>query len=213
MYSVSPKTSTFNFFLNNSKKLTDFTDFWLVKSWENLTQKSYRLSTVRCSHCTLGNPKKSFSTVLFIHTSDYLRYLTRKQSVIHLPTPPENVTTLTCELQTFSSDWTFAAFFQTLEALKRASFWLSSVALKRTRCDVWQVHTPKGTSIGAAVMQNSRLFPADTLTQPLHRDAEKKNQFSFVYICYHTWQKLVNFFIYIKECISYNSVVFYFGMH
>jgi len=47
--------------------------------------------------------KKSFSTVLFIHTSDYLCYL-RKQPVIHLPTPPENVTTLTCELQNFSSD-------------------------------------------------------------------------------------------------------------
>jgi len=49
----------------------------------------------------LGNPKESFSTVLFIHTSGYLRYLTRKQSVIHLPKPPENVTTLTCELQNF----------------------------------------------------------------------------------------------------------------
>jgi len=43
----------------------------------------------------------SFSTVLFIHISDYLRYLTRKQTVIHLPTPPENVTTITCELQNF----------------------------------------------------------------------------------------------------------------
>jgi len=44
--------------------------------------------------------KKSFSTVLFIHTSDYLCYL-RKQTVIHLPTPTENVTTLTCALQNF----------------------------------------------------------------------------------------------------------------
>jgi len=74
-----------------------------VKSWENLTRKSYRLSTspVRCNYCTLLNRKKSFSTVLFIHTSDYLHYLTRKQSVIHLPTQPENVTTLTCELRNF----------------------------------------------------------------------------------------------------------------
>jgi len=56
---------------------------------------------VRRSHCTLGNPKKSFSTILFICTSDYLRYLTRKQSVMHLPTPPENVTTRTSELQNF----------------------------------------------------------------------------------------------------------------
>jgi len=97
---VSPKTSTF-YFLNNSQKLTDFNDFWQVKSGENLTRKSYRLSIshVRCSHCTLGKSKKSFSTVLFIHTSHYLHYLTRKQSVIHLPTPPENVTTIICELQ------------------------------------------------------------------------------------------------------------------
>jgi len=101
-YTVSQKTSTF-YVLNNCQKLTDFNDFGHVKSWENLTLKSYRLSTspLRCSHCTLGNPKKSFSTVLFIHTSYYLCYLERKHSVIHLPTPPENVTTLTCELQIF----------------------------------------------------------------------------------------------------------------
>jgi len=30
-----------------------------------------------------------------------LRCLKRKQTVTHLPTPPENVTTLTCELQFF----------------------------------------------------------------------------------------------------------------
>jgi len=45
--------------------------------------------------------KKLFSAVLFIHTSDYLHYHRRKQTVIHLLTPPENVTTLTCEMQNF----------------------------------------------------------------------------------------------------------------
>ena len=44
---------------------------------------------------------KSFSTVLLIHTSDYLSYLRRKQTVIHLPTPPKNATAVTCELQNF----------------------------------------------------------------------------------------------------------------
>jgi len=44
---------------------------------------------VYCSHFTLGNPKKSFSTVLFIHSSDCLRYLRRKQTVAPLPTTPE----------------------------------------------------------------------------------------------------------------------------
>jgi len=67
---------------------------------KNLTDLS--TSPVRCSHFTLGNPKKSFLTVLFIHTSDYLRYLRRKQTVIRLPIPSENATTLTCELQNFS---------------------------------------------------------------------------------------------------------------
>jgi len=32
---------------------------------------------------------------------DYLRYLRRKLTIIHLPTPPETVTTPTCELQNF----------------------------------------------------------------------------------------------------------------
>jgi len=41
---------------------------------------------------------KSFSTALFTHTSDYLSYIRRKQTVIQLPTPPENVTTLTYAL-------------------------------------------------------------------------------------------------------------------
>ena len=71
-----------------------------VKIWhENLTDLS--TSPVRCSHFTLGNPKKSFSTVLFIHASDYFCYFRRKQTVIHLPTPSENVTTRNCEMQNF----------------------------------------------------------------------------------------------------------------
>ena len=46
-------------------------------------------SPVYCSHFTLGNPKKLFSTVLFMHTSHYLRHLRRKQTVTPLPTTPE----------------------------------------------------------------------------------------------------------------------------
>jgi len=66
--------------------------------YENLTDCPPRLSDVAT---VPSETPMSFSTVLFIHTSDYLRYLTRKQSVIHLPTPPENVTTLTSELLNF----------------------------------------------------------------------------------------------------------------
>jgi len=84
-YTVSPKPSIF-YLLYSCQKLTDFNDFWHVKSWENLTRKSYRLSTDRCSHCTLGNPKVIFNSL--IHTYFWLfALLTRKQSVIHLPTP------------------------------------------------------------------------------------------------------------------------------
>jgi len=56
-----------------------------------------------------------------------------------MPTRPENVTTLTCELQNFFMSLKFVAFFQALEALKRASCGLSSVALKRTCRDVRQL--------------------------------------------------------------------------
>ena len=58
-------------------------------------------SPVKCSHFTLGNPEKSFSTVLFIRNSDYLCYLWRKRTVIYLPAPPENFTTVTRDLQNF----------------------------------------------------------------------------------------------------------------
>ena len=72
------------------------------KIWhKHLTHLS--TSPVRFSHFSLGNPKKPFSTVLLaswsvhlfldssscdqlIHTSDYLRYLRRKQTATHLPT-------------------------------------------------------------------------------------------------------------------------------
>jgi len=40
----------------------------------------------------------------------------------------------------------------------------------------------------------------------LHRDAENRSQFSFLSSFFHAWQKLVNLFTYIKECISYNAV-------
>jgi len=89
------------------------------KIWhENFADLS--TSPVRCSQFTSGNPKKSFSTVLFIHTSDYLCYLRRKETVIHLHTPLENVTTLTSKLQNFLM-WLKACSF------KRWRFWKEPV--------------------------------------------------------------------------------------
>ena len=66
-------------------------------------QQLVRLPTspVYCSYFTLGNPNKVIITVLFTHTSNYLRYLRRKQTVNFLPTTPENVTALPCKLHKF----------------------------------------------------------------------------------------------------------------
>ena len=68
-------------------------------------------SPVYCSHCTLGNPEKSFFNSIHrpLHTctSAYLRYLRRKQTVTHLPTTPENVTALPCKMHKFTSFFHF----------------------------------------------------------------------------------------------------------
>jgi len=66
-------------FLNNCLKLTNYNDFWCVKSWENLTSIALcnlPTSLVYCSHFTLGNSKKSFFNSI-IHT--YFRLFTLSQ--------------------------------------------------------------------------------------------------------------------------------------
>jgi len=47
-------------FLNNYQKLTDFNNFWLLNPEKILHEHLADLSSlpVRCSHFTLGNPKK-----------------------------------------------------------------------------------------------------------------------------------------------------------
>ena len=66
---------------------------------ENPTDLS--TSPVRGNHFTFGNPKRVIFNSI-IHTYFWLFTLShKKQTVIHLLTPPENVTTLTCELRNF----------------------------------------------------------------------------------------------------------------
>jgi len=55
---------------------------------ENLTSIACTFAHLTCI-LYLGKSKKVILTVLFIHTSDYLRYLRRKQTVTTLPTIPE----------------------------------------------------------------------------------------------------------------------------
>ena len=108
------------------------------KIWhQNLTGLS--TSPVRCSHCTFGNPKKSFVTVLFIHTSDYLRYLTRKKSVVYLPNPTWNVTTLTCELQNFFIWLKFCCVLSNVGGSKKSQLWTFISGSERNR--LWCVAT------------------------------------------------------------------------
>jgi len=110
---------------------------------KNLTWKSYRLSSliVRCSHFTLGNPKSHFSTVLFIHISEYLRYLTRKQSVIYVPTPPENVTTLIYELQNFFIRLNVCCVLSDIGGSEKSQLWIVSGSEKKPAvvCGNWNV--------------------------------------------------------------------------
>jgi len=79
-YTMSPKNVHLLFLITLSE-INQFNDIWHVKSWENLTWKSYRLSTspVRCSHCTLGNPKVIFNSI--IHTYLWLYTLFHKKTI------------------------------------------------------------------------------------------------------------------------------------
>ena len=74
---------------------------------------------------------KRYLQLLFVHTSDYLRYLRRKQTVIHLP-HHLNVS-LHAEVQNvFRLTEGLLQYFQMLMALKRASCGLTLVALQLT---------------------------------------------------------------------------------
>ena len=85
--------------------------------------------------------KSHFFSHYYSHTSNYLRYLKRKQTVIHLSNQPENVTTLTCELQNF--------FYLTevlLRSTKRWRLWVKRASCRRwlwkelvVMCGIWNV--------------------------------------------------------------------------
>jgi len=135
------KTSTF-YLKKLCQKLTDFNDFWHVKFWEDLTWNVTDLSRspVRCSHFTLGNLKKSFSAVLFMHNCDYLCYLRRKNcNPLAHPAWKYHHTNLWIA-KLFRLTEGLLRSFKTLEAVKRASCGLSSVALKPVvTCGNWNV--------------------------------------------------------------------------
>jgi len=83
--------------------------------------------------------KKSFSTVLFIHASDYLCYLRTKQSAIHLPTPPDSVTTLTCKLQNFFIWLKVSCVFSNVGCSEESQLWVVVGGCEKNR--LWCVAT------------------------------------------------------------------------
>jgi len=119
--------------------------------------KILQIVHLRRSHCTLGNKKSHFQLYYsYMYTSDYIHYLTRKQSVVHLPTPPENVTTLTCELQNFSSDWRFVAFFSDVGSAETSQLWVVVGGSEKNR--LWCVATGMSGSSVIAGVQNDHIL-------------------------------------------------------
>jgi len=104
-YTVSQKTPTFYFMNNSVKKQPIFDDFWQVKFWENVTWKSYRLVHLTCQMWPLylgKSPKVIFNSIVQSYILLIIYVISwEKQTVIHLPTLLENVTTLTFELKNF----------------------------------------------------------------------------------------------------------------
>ena len=125
--------------------LTDFNDFWCVKSWEKFDINSLytcppHLYTVTTLPWEI--PKSHFSTVSFVHacTSDYFRYLGRKQTAIPLPTTPKTVTTLPCKMYNFFI-WLKVCYIPpNVGGSEKAGCGLALVALKRTGCDLSLIH-------------------------------------------------------------------------
>jgi len=83
--------------------------------------------------------KKSFSVVIFIYTSDYFRYLRRKQTVIHLTTPPENDTTLTCKMQNFSIWLEVCCVLSNVSGSGKSRLWVGISGSEKNR--LWSVTT------------------------------------------------------------------------
>ena len=103
-YTLCPKKHPPFYFSNNFlKNLPILMIFGVLNPEKIWHQKLVLLPTshIYCSHFTLGNSKSHFSTVLFIRTSDYLRYLRRKQTVTPLPPHLKNVTALPCKMHKF----------------------------------------------------------------------------------------------------------------
>ena len=82
-----------------------------------------------------GESKKSLSTVgpIICTYFWFLHYRRRKQTVIHLPTPPENVTTLTCEMQNFFIWLKVCCILSSVGSSEESQLWVVIVGAEKNR--------------------------------------------------------------------------------
>ena len=149
-----------------------------------------RLSTVAT---VLWKIQKShFSTVLFVHTSYYLRYLRRKQTVTSLPT------TRPCKMLNF-----FVWLKVMLHSSKRWWLWKEPVVIcgmsgkqRHNKCSKWPPRAPVSCCIRLRASGNDRLSVCFKVTIScsvfhLGQDFEKERWFPeqwkhFIDSCWHS---------------------------
>ena len=105
-----------------------------------------------------------------MHTSDYLRYLRRKQTATHLPTTPEK-----CHCRHYLVKCTIFFIWVKVSCIPPnvSGFrGLALAALKRTSCDVWQMAC-QASNVAANVQSDHFLhrymLPVFFATDKLHR--------------------------------------------
>ena len=101
--------------------------------------KDLSISPVGCSHFILGNPKKSFFSII-IHTCFWLFMLPQTKTNCNLLAhPPENVTTLTCELLNFFIRLKVRCVLQNAGGSEKNQLWVVISGSKKNR--LWCVAT------------------------------------------------------------------------
>jgi len=96
------------------------------------------LSDVATLPCEIQ--KSHFNSIIrSLNTLDYLRYLRRKQNATHLPIPPENVTTLTCAMQTFFIWLKVCCVLSNVGGFEKRQLWVGIGGCEKNR--LWCVAT------------------------------------------------------------------------
>ena len=144
-----PKRPPFIFWIALSK-LTDYYCFWHQNFCQIFSiQRNFDVKTLQICPLHLSDAATLHWEIKKSHFQQYCSYILL---IIYVISEEKNSnplahTTWECHhtnlwtAQLFLSDWMFVAFFQMLdlEALKRASCGLSSVALKKTGYVMWQL--------------------------------------------------------------------------